>query len=364
MKEKSKYPFLKSVLALVNIVFAILLALSLLASSTKADSFSFIAVLGLFYPILLIINGLFVIIWLSIKKRYAFISLFVIVLGFNNVLNTFNFGLSGNNQENFLKILSYNVQQFKSNDKMTQLLVTNDILNFIRKENADIICLQEFQSYDKNIYEPLKKTRDTLNTGTYYYESYYNPRYNYLTGLVIFSKNKAVNKGKLKFEGSRTFGIFTDLLYNNDTVRVYNIHLASISLNPSDIEFVVNPEVNNNEEFKSKSAIIYNKLADAFKLRQKQVEFIINELNESPHEIILAGDFNDTPSSNVYSMVSGLLQDSFTDKGFGMGITYAGKLPLLRIDYIFSSPNFEVLDFNTHNILRSDHYPISSILTK
>lgn len=366
LKSQSKYSLIKPLFALVNTIFAILLGFSILASYTTADIFSLFAISGLLYPVLLIINIGFIIIWLFIKKRYVIISLVIIVLGFGNLMHNFNFSLQNNDSdnENSLKILSYNVQQFKAFDKFTKLKVQNDILNFIRDQKADIICLQEFQSHNKNVYEPLKQIRDTLNTETYYYESYYNPRYNYLTGLVIFSKLKAVNKGKLKFDGSRTFGIYTDLVYRTDTIRVFNIHLASISLNPSDIEFVVNPEMKNNEEFKSKLLMIYDKLAQAFVLRQKQLNFLKEELNQSPYATILGGDFNDTPSSLVYNEISNLLNDSFIDKGFGLGVTYAGRIPLLRIDYIFSSSEFEVLDFETHNILRSDHYPISTVLKR
>ena len=364
MKSKNKYSIIKSLLALANIFFALLLIFSLLASHTTADIFSIFAVAGLFYPVLLFINLIFLIFWLFFKKRYTIISLSVILLGFGNLLNNFNFTFSenGNSERNTIKVLTYNVQQFRASDKFTQLIIKNDILNFVKNQEADIICMQEFQSYNKNIYEPLKQLRDTLNTGTYYFESYYNPRYNYLSGLVIFSKLKAVNKGKLKFEGSRTFGIFTDLVKGNDTIRAYNIHLASISLNPSDIEFVVNPEMENKEDFKNKSLEIYNKLAQAFVLRQKQINYLTEELNNSPHKIILSGDFNDTPSSFVYSSVSELLVDSFTEKGLGLGITYAGKLPFLRIDYIFGSEDFEVLEFKKHSILRSDHYPVSVVL--
>jgi len=351
-------------LALLNILIALLLAFSILASYTTADIFSIFAISGLFYPVLLLINIGFIVIWLFYSKKYVIISLSVIILGFGNLMHNFNLSLiSGNNNDNSaLKILSYNVRQFRASDKFTKLIVKNDILNFIRDEEADIICLQEFQSHSKDIYEPLKQTRDTLNTGTYYYESYYNPRYNYLTGLVIFSKNKAVNKGKLKFEGSRTFGIFTDLIVNADTIRVYNIHFASISLNPSDIEFVVNPEMKNNQDFKNRSVEIYKKLAQAFVLRQKQAEYLTDELERSPYATMLAGDFNDTPSSLVYNKISKLLNDSFTEKGFGLGTTYAGRIPLLRIDYIFSSSEFETLNFKTYDIFRSDHYPVTAVL--
>ena len=361
MKNKRKYPLIKSALAFINIIAALLLGFSLLAGFTLAEDFSLFAVAGLFYPIFLIINLGFVIFWLFTKKRFAIISLSVILLGTPNLINNFGFSSSDKGDSaKSVKVLSYNVRQFRASDKFTALIVKNDILKFVQEQNADIICFQEFQSHDKNIYEPLKKLRDTLNAGTYYFESYYNPRHNYLSGLVIFSKMRAVNKGKLKIEGSRTFGIFTDLVNGNDTIRVYNIHFASISLNPSDIEFVVNPEIKNKQTFKLRTANIYHKLADAFVLRQKQVAYLTNELEHSPYKILLAGDFNDTPSSYVHAQVSEFLDDSFTKKGSGLGITYAGRLPMLRIDYVFGNKEFEVLDYRTHSILRSDHYPVTA----
>jgi len=364
LAKKKKYSIIRRIIALVNIAFAILLAFSLFASTTLASDYPLFAITGLYYPVILIINLAFVLFWIFIHRKYILISLVVILLGISNLNNTFNFSFASTaklNDSSTFKVLSYNVRQFQARDNLTKLIIQNDILNFLTEQNAEIICLQEFQSHNKNIYEPLKQIRDTLNTGTYYYESYYNPRYNYLTGLVTFSTLKAVDKGKLKFDGSRTFAIYTDLLLDNDTIRVYNIHLASISLNPNDIDFVIKPDMENNEEFKTKAGKIYEKLTKAFVLRQKQVTVLKQEIEKSPYKILLAGDFNDTPSSNVYSQISSLLTDSFTEKGSGMGITYAGKIPFLRIDYIFASENFKALEFTKHNILRSDHYPVSAV---
>ncbi|PLX12942.1 MAG: hypothetical protein C0598_04860 [Marinilabiliales bacterium] len=351
-------------IAFVNIGFALLLGLSLFASYIPATNFPIFAIAGLYYPVLLIINLAFILFWIFVKRKYILISLVIILLGFTNLNNTFKLSAASkvsNIDSSTFKVLSYNVRQFQASDKFTRLIVQNDILNFLSEQKAEIICLQEFQSHNKHIYEPLKQIRDTINSGSYYYESYYNPRYNYLTGIVTFSKLEAVGKGKLKFEGSRTFGIYTDFVLGDDTIRVFNMHLASISLQPNDIDFVIKPEAKDNEQFKSKVGHIYNKLTEAFILRQKQVELLKEEILKCPYDIILAGDFNDTPSSYVYNEISNLLNDSFSDKGSGMGITYAGKIPLLRIDYIFGSNNFTTVNFKKHNILRSDHYPVSAI---
>ena len=90
--------------------------------------------------------------------------------------------------------------------------------------------------------------------------------------------------------------------------------------------------------------------------------FIMDKIEESPHPIILAGDFNDTPSSFVYNKISSFLEDTFVEKGNGFGRTYAGELPLLRIDFILKSQEFKTLNYQRHKVFFSDHFPVSATL--
>ena len=72
---------------------------------------------------------------------------------------------------------------------------------------------------------------------------------------------------------------------------------------------------------------------------------------------------NDTPISYAYAQLTQQLKDSFRVRAFGLGTTYAGSLPLLRIDYILSS---KLLKIRSHQVLSanfSDHYPILSRLS-
>jgi endonuclease/exonuclease/phosphatase family metal-dependent hydrolase len=234
-----------------------------------------------------------------------------------------------------------------------------EILRFIGETDSDIVCIQEYHGKGKTLYEPLQQNKEMLGAESYYYESYFNPRYQQLTGLAIFTKLKAVNKGKLIFEGSRTFGIFTDLLTGNDTIRVFNIHLASIQLKPSDIDFVVNPG-QNQDEMGIHALRIYDKLNEAFKLRERQMEQIVKELENCKYPVILAGDFNDTPTSYTYRNTKALLEDTFREKGTGFSITYAGRIPFLRIDYIMKSKEFKTKKYRRHMVEYSDHYPVAA----
>src|SRR5690606_25860510 len=55
-------------------------------------------------------------------------------------------------------------------------------------------------------------------------------------GLAIFSKYPIVNKGSIKFGAlTQNHGMFADLKMGEDTVRVYNFHLQSMSIEEKDI---------------------------------------------------------------------------------------------------------------------------------
>lgn len=292
------------------------------------------------------------------KKKAVMIPIVFLLVGSNNLWNNFQITLFSSNESDEVSILTYNVQQFRRQLNNNSTDTKAEITNFIRKENPDLICLQEYHSKNSNLYEPLKQLRDTLEMASYYYESYFNPIHDNLTGLAIFSKFKAVNKGKLKFEGSRTFGIYIDVVLLGDTTRVFNIHLASIRLTPEDLDFVINPESAKQGTFKNISLDIYHKLVQAYELRQKQTDYLINMIDSCNHRIVLAGDFNDTPSSWVYKQINNKLNDSYRSKGNGFSPTYAGPLPYLRIDYIFTDNQFNVGNFARIKLDFSDHYPV------
>ena len=85
-------------------------------------------------------------------------------------------------------------------------------------------------------------------------------------------------------------------------------------------------------------------------------------LEDMPHDgraILLCGDFNDTPLSYTYHRIkSAGFTDCFVVAGRGIGHTYAGKLPLLRIDYLWGNERIQPLKFNRLRFKGSDHYPV------
>lgn len=363
MKPKSsKYSLLRYILVAFNIFFAILLVFVLLASLVPPTISAFFSVFALLSPPILMVNILFVILWAFWRKKIIFLSLILLILGYQTIRENFQIGSGSSTEEYTLKLTTYNLQRFGLDIDTYSFGENKDkISQFLADEKSDIYCLQEFHGKGTTLYEPLQQMKTKLGAEDYYYESYFNPRFNQLTGLVIFSAYDAINKGKLKFDGSRTFGIYTDLIINKDTVRVFNIHLASIQLMPSDIDFVINPG-KDEETFSIHALKIYDKLNEAFMLREQQMDFLLVELEKSPYPILLAGDFNDTPSSYIYNRISSELKDTFVKSGSGFSITYAGRIPFLRIDFIMAGETFSIVDYKRHRFNSSDHFPISAKL--
>ncbi len=102
---------------------------------------------------------------------------------------------------------------------------------------------------------------------------------------------------------------------------------------------------------------IFSKLKRAAIIRAGQTDIVKQTLAVSPHPYIITGDFNDVPNSYTYFTIkSNGLQDAFLQKGFGIGRTFTGIAPTLRIDYILPTEDFRVLQFNRFVKDYSDHY--------
>ena len=100
------------------------------------------------------------------------------------------------------------------------------------------------------------------------------------------------------------------------------------------------------------------------RVAQRIVEAIDSIHNTSPGaDIVVAGDFNDIPSSWLYAQVSKYLNDTYRDKGIGICRTYNGNgFPHFRIDYVFHSKEFQTLSYKRIKTDISDHYPVITSL--
>ena len=158
------------------------------------------------------------------------------------------------------------------------------------------------------------------------------------------------------------------MIINSDTVRIYNVHLESIRLQPEDYILANNQKEHSQNDKKKEvtakegSERILRRLKKAFILRGAQADLVAEHISKCPYPIILCGDFNDTPVSYAYKKISSTLTDAFIESGNGTGQSYAGDFPSFRIDYIMHSKGFRAYNYETIYEQMSDHYPIKCFL--
>ncbi len=69
------------------------------------------------------------------------------------------------------------------------------------------------------------------------------------------------------------------------------------------------------------------------------------------------------PNSYAYETIGNGLQNAFVKKGSGIGRTFSGISPTLRIDNIFLDNRFSVQQFTRIHKKLSDHFPIITDVT-
>ena len=301
---------------------------------------------GIGYFYLLVANVVFMLFWMLRKKHHWWISLMVIFLGcfhLNTYIGTSLF--SQNHSNEHLKLTSYNIgglQLHKVKDKTKRKNKVRRIVNFFnQRAKPDILCVQEF-GWVRFFSEEL---------------DFQNIAHN--KGVAIYTSLPIVDKGSINFSKSSNAAVWADIDIDGKIVRVYNVHLQSNAVSSQAESLIDTPDPRKKRTWINAKSVI-KKVKWATARRVAQARMVANHMILSPYPVILCGDFNDTPQSYTYNVLSQGLRNTFREKGLGLGITYAGSIPGLHIDHILVDENFVIQSHNIANVNLSDHYPVST----
>lgn len=327
----------------LNNIIALLFLASFAIPYITPRSFPLLSILSLAVPLLIFIHVGFALYWmlLGFKKQFLLSSLcLLLAVGFSYFPYKFKEQrvISGNS----FSVMSFNVRLFNRYQWINDEEVPDKIAGLIEDQNPDILALQE--------YAPLE---DISSQFGYSYEEVEGGRSPY--GMSIFSRYPILNRGSLDFENSGNNAIFIDILKNNDTLRVYNVHLESLGIKPDSLHL---SGINEKDSKK-----LLNRLTSAFKKQQDQVEKFTQHKLSCPYPIILCGDLNNTFYSWAYRNLKGELKDSFVEAGKGFGKTYSFNGYPLRIDFILSDPKFKINEHRNFEVRLSDHEPLLTRLS-
>lgn len=258
------------------------------------------------------------------------------------------------------RVMTFNVAGFDMEAKT---------LRYILDQNVDFVVLQE-TSLDPVDFSDLPQhvdLRDELEQKYPYHSQGYHD-------LAILSKlpYTVSNDTTLKQGvGSQDdmlgeyhfYAKAFDLQVAGMPLRIVNVHLQSIGLNENDKELykrLTRNELETRGDMSQVRHSLLSKLARAFKRRANEAHQLRDFLNDNGNapNVIVCGDFNDTPGSYTYRTIRGKdLNDAYAECGRGPVFTFNRDRFYFNIDHILYRGGLQAIDYRLDRAGGSDHYP-------
>jgi len=331
----------------------------------------FINLVALMLPFLLVLQIGFFLFWLFAKRKLVWIPVITLLLCWNLIGSLIGFHPSAKKkvkEENDFRVATWNTHLFnffENNGKLDA-----GMMKEAKDFRADVFAVQEFVfSLDSSSSITLDKVKQRLgfkyvvaaNDRAFGVHTNYkqrNERYHPFC-VAIFSNHPILQWKKVQSlkEYNHTF-LWADILVNNDTVRVFNIHLQSMHFGRNEYAFIENIDQQDMDNVQKGSKNIIRKMRSAYMLRASQALDVKAEIEQSPYPVIVCGDMNDVPNSFAYQTISKNLYDSYTEKGWGIGRTFQFLSPTLRIDYVLHSKQLELKQVQIIRPSPGDHNPV------
>ncbi|MDY5212663.1 endonuclease/exonuclease/phosphatase family protein [Intestinibacter sp.] len=213
-----------------------------------------------------------------------------------------------------IKIISYNIHSGTDKNMAPTLF---DTINFLKKSNADIICLQEVNESSKIGFQ-VSSLKEELGMNLHFGANVVGDNTNY--GLATYSKYKIIDEKHIYLSSAKEQRGFLDttIKVKNKKVHIINVHLG---------------------------------LSDKERKKQiKELEEYLKKLKNS--YFIILGDFNE---GNI-SLDNDIMIDAAEQLNKSNILTFS--IGLDRIDYMFVSNNIKVESYEVLIKNMSDHYPI------
>ena len=329
----------------ITILFGLLCLASYSVSFWPYRSQPGVALLGLFVPLLMVVNCLLYLYWLIRKKKILFFPLLVLIIGYFTVGSVYQLNSTSEEVEDSFSLLSFNVRNFNKNGEIPEEGVDSLIIDFLREEDPDILCLQECL-YSMKRSDVLPQYPHSFVDFIYSWE----PQPIHVV-QAVYSKYPLLNIQSIDFPGSANKAIAMDVIKGQDTLRLFNVHLQS---------FAIIPQVEKLKE--EDSDRLFQRMGKVLIKQQEQAALLQAEIERSPYPVLVVGDFNNNQFSYAYRQIKGDLQDTYRQAGKGFGQTYNLWGFPMRIDFILTDPSIKTLSHSTYDQKMSDHFPIRAEL--
>jgi len=364
-KQHKKKGVLKGLLLSINLVLVLALLVAYAAPFINPEKLWVPAFFGLAFPYLALLNGLFVLIWMIAGKWQLLISLITLLAGIpqHALYVRFEHKCTVDPVRSEVKILSFNTHNLTENplpasDNPSKVA----IYDFLDLADAQLVCLQEFTTTGAGHLDEIKALGKRMELPYHYLCNYYKSNPKKTNGLITYSRYPVLNTGTLRDNRNKAFSIYTDILIERDTVRIYNVHLESVHFQREDYDLVkdITTPGRTDQNIRKRSVTLLKKMREAFQRKVGQVGLLRDHMDLCPYPILLCGDLNVTPTSYTYRQIKKGMKDMFCECGQGFARTFRNSILIpLRIDFIITDRSFSCCGYKTEKFSISDHFPIS-----
>ena len=299
---------------------------------------SLLDLLSIFVPVLWAFCGVAGLYWLFADWKRSLVPILTLLLSFIWFPTYLRIGPADFIEADgaSFRIASYNSGNLDSASSPWRKL-KNDLQQVTDSLQADIICFQELK-------------RDITKRLNGYPYRYFSPVEPGKSDQAIFSNYPIVGSGTVNFSDSANNAIYADIVIQGDTIRVYNVHLQSYRIHSG--RYLM-------RDF---GKPMLRRISDVAGRHMEQAALVKSHQEAAGLRSIICGDFNATAFSHAYQILNRGMQDTFAEKGSGLGATFFRKRVPFRIDYILTDPTMEVLKHQVYALRLSDHFPVTATL--
>lgn len=344
--------FLLNLLVGANVMTIVLMVVAAYSDHLSPVSHEYLACAGMVFPFFLLANLLFVPLWVLFSWKRLLIPIIGFAIAYPAIRVYVPLHGKSNIPENALCVASYNVCIFGGNYKYEHAFDT--VFTYLKRQQADIVCLQEDNYSDLKAYERYYPYNDTtMVSGTT------TKGYNY---VGIHSRFPIIKKEHIDYESKTNGSVAYFLNINGDTVIVINNHMESSHLSSSDrnrYEEMIKGGMGR-DTARAETEMLLGKLSEGMAIRAPQADSVHSYVERhSRYPVIVCGDFNDTPISYTRRRMAEGMTDCYVETGRGPGISFNRRGFYFRIDHMMCSSHFTPYACKIDDKMdASDHYPL------
>ncbi|MEL7532634.1 MAG: endonuclease/exonuclease/phosphatase family protein [Bacteroidota bacterium] len=245
------------------------------------------------------------------------------------------------------KVLTYNLGAFEFNKRKVA-----KVLDLVNEIEPDLIAFQEFRNVE---------FEDEGRAIHYFSEALNLPHYQFIHlpshvhGVAVFSRYPIVKLDTLFLPTEEVnSGMITTIDGPDGLFGLGTLHMSS---------YQIGTTLRRKRTFLGRLKNLTKQIKKVLYLQEEKYDQIFAVLDSYPHPYILAGDFNAPSHSRMSRRFRAKLADAYLEKGSGDGWTFPfrrGKNGSwgMRLDYMYHSPKFEVLECKRVAKVISDHFPL------